>query len=111
MRNLPAGSRWIRAELRFALHGQLTPDKEPPQSLFPAKASQQRDAGMKLTLDLLAGSGANSSPVGHWQRGAAGSVAAEPWAKAERAGCALVAVARLPGGPGSSQHLPTLQFP
>lgn len=42
VRNLPAESRWIRAELRFALHGQLTPGKGPPQSLFPAKAPQQQ---------------------------------------------------------------------
>lgn len=41
-RNLPAGSRWIRAELRFALHGQLTPGKGPHQSLLPAKASQRQ---------------------------------------------------------------------
>lgn len=37
---------------------------------------------MKRNLDPLADPGPSSSPVGHWQRGAAGSVAAEPWAKA-----------------------------
>lgn len=34
-----------------------------------------------------------------------------PGPRQERAGCALGTVARLPGGPGSSQHLPTPQLP
>lgn len=37
---------------------------------------------MKPSLDPLADSGPNPSPVGHWQRGAAGPAAAEPRAKA-----------------------------
>lgn len=42
MRNLPTGGRRVRAELRFALHGQLTPSNGPHESFSPANAFSQQ---------------------------------------------------------------------
>lgn len=115
MRILPTGSRWIRAELRFALHGQmiLAMGHASPSPL--PKLLVSRGVGMKCNLDPLADPGLNASPVGHWQRDSCRSC----WL------CGSRALDQDQGGLGlpryswpgcqvalcCSQHLPMLQFP